>query len=227
MNKSMNIRRVKLYHFPMSRSARVKWLLHELLDNDFDVELVALYQGQQYDPQYLKRNPNHAVPLLEITHDDDSVFTMIESGAMITLLADAYPDKRIAPPAGAYSVARADYLQMLHFGASWMDMMLWQLRLQCDLLPEKDRDPRTVERFSKKFAREVEPQLAARFEKQRFVCGDSFTAADCVIGHNILWARMYGLCADTVFSRYLDAVSLRPAHRAAFADRDQFTRTPG
>ena len=37
MNQSMNIRRGKLYHFPMSRSARVKWLLHELRDNDFAI----------------------------------------------------------------------------------------------------------------------------------------------------------------------------------------------
>ena len=222
----MKIRRIKLYHFPLSRSARVKWLLHELLDNDFDVEVVALYQGQQYDPRYLQRNPNHAVPVLDIIHGDGSVFTMIESGAMITLLADAYANKRLAPPADTYSVARADYLQMLHFGASWMDMMLWQLRLHCDLLPEKERDPRTVDRFREKFAREVEPQLAARFEKQMFVCGELFTAADCVIGHNVRWARIYGLCADEAFSRYLETVSLRPAYRAAFADQDQFTRTP-
>jgi hypothetical protein len=36
----MNFTRLKLYHFPASRSARVKWLLHELLEDDFDVEVV-------------------------------------------------------------------------------------------------------------------------------------------------------------------------------------------
>ena len=66
----MNIQGIKLYHFPMSRSARVKWLLHELLDDDFDVEVMALYEGAQYQPDFLQRNPNHAVPMLEITQDD-------------------------------------------------------------------------------------------------------------------------------------------------------------
>jgi len=41
----MNFTRLKLYHFPATRSARVKWLLHELLDDDFDVEVVPLSSG--------------------------------------------------------------------------------------------------------------------------------------------------------------------------------------
>ena len=48
----MDIRRIKLYHFPMSRSARVKWLLHELFEDDFDVEVMALYEGQQYQAAF-------------------------------------------------------------------------------------------------------------------------------------------------------------------------------
>lgn len=218
----MNIQRVKLYHFPLSRSARVKWLLHELLGDDFDVETVALFEGQQYHPPYLERNPNHAVPVLAITQADGSVFTMIESGAMIALLADCFPDQKLAPPAETFSSARADYLQMLHFGASWMDMMLWQLRLQRDLLPEQERDQRTIARYLDKFAAEVEPQLTARLERSDFICGKQFTAADCVIGHNVMWARMYDLCGGAPFSRYLRTLEKRPAHQAAFADRSQF-----
>lgn len=222
----MNIQGIKLYHFPMSRSARVKWLLHELLDDDFDVEVMALYEGAQYQPDFLQRNPNHAVPMLEITQGDGDVFIMIESGAMISLLADAYPEKALAPPAVGYSPERADYLQMLHFGSSWMDMMLWQLRLHRDLLPPDERDQAMVSRYLDKFRTEVEPQLTARLERHAFICGEQFTAVDCVIGQNINWARMYGLCKDDVFSRYLAALGERPAYRAAYADRDLFSVSP-
>ncbi len=222
----MNIKRIKLYHFPTSRSARVKWLLHELLDEDFDTEVMALYEGAQYQPEFLQRNPNHAVPMLEITQDNGDVFTMIESGAMISLLADAYAEKGLAPPAAGFSTARADYLQMLHFGASWMDMMLWQLRLHRDLLPADQRDAATVSRYLEKFSQEVEPQLTARLESGAFICGERFTAADCVMGQNINWARSYDLCSDTVFSNYLQALGERPAYRAAYADRAQFTASP-
>lgn len=222
----MDIRHIKLYHFPMSRSARVKWLLHELLDDAFEVQVVGLYEGRQYEPEYLARNPNHAVPVLELTQFDGSIVTMIESGAMVSLLADVYPARQLAPPPEPFSEQRADYLQMLHFGASWFDMMLWQIRMNRDLLPENARDQGTVNRYMDKIATEVEPQLKARFDRIGYITGDAFTAADCIMGHNVMWARLYGLCGDASFSRYLDTLSQRPGFQAAFADRDQFTLSP-
>ena len=219
----MNIAGLKLYHYPATRSARVKWLLHELLDDDFDVEVVSLYDGVQYQPDYLLKNPNHAVPTLEITLAGGETMHMFESGAMISLLADAFPEKGLAPPAGEFSLARADYLQMLHFGASWMDMMLWQIRIHTHILPEDERDARTITRYQKKFADEVEPQLLARLESTDYICGDAFSAADCIMGHNVAWARGYGLCANRVFRKYLSKVSKRPAFGSAFSDAHEFT----
>jgi glutathione S-transferase len=219
--------RFKLYHFPMSRSTRVKWLLHELLDDAFDVEVMRLYEGQQYQPDYLERNPNHAVPVLEITQPDGRVFTMIESGAMVSLLADSYPERQLAPPPEPFSTERADYLQMLHFGASWFDMMLWQIRMNRDLLPAKARDEGTIRRYMDKISTEVEPQLRARLDRGGYITGEEFSAADCIMGHNVIWARFYGLCGDASFSRYLDILGRRPGFQAAFADRDQFELSPG
>ncbi len=105
----MNFTRLKLYHFPATRSARVKWLLHELLEDDFDVEVVPLYDGVQYSPDYLQKNPNHNVPALEITLDNGERHMMLESGAMVSLLADLFPEKGLAP-AGRYVFAGAGRL---------------------------------------------------------------------------------------------------------------------
>ncbi len=210
----------------MSRSARVKWLLHELVGDDFEVETLALYQGQQYQADNLQRNPNHAVPVLELSLADGSAFTMIESGAMVALLADIYPDKALAPPPGSFTPERADYLQMLHFGASWVDMVLWQLRLHRDLFSPGERDDRTIERYMQKFRSEIEPQLKSRLESEPYILGPTFSAVDCVMGHNVMWARLYGLCADDCFSGYLDRLAGRSAWQAAFADRDQFSLRP-
>lgn len=210
--------RFKLYHFPATRSARVKWMLHEVLEDDFEVELVQLYQGEQYSPAYLRINPNHCVPTLEITMPDGSTQHMIESGAMVTFLADAFPDEGLAPAPSPFSLERADYLQMMFFGASWMDMMLWQIRLHQDLLGEDAKDPRTIERYRAKIGKEVEPQLQARLERHPYICGNAFTAADCVMGHNVRWARAYGLCQDEIFRDYHSRLSKRPAFAKAFAD---------
>lgn len=220
----MQTPRFKLYHFPATRSARVKWMLHEVVGDDFEVEPVDLYEGEQHAAEYLKKNPNHCVPTLEVSMPEGRVKHMLESGAIVTFLADAYPQKGLAPPPTPFSLERADYLQMLYFGASWMDMMLWQLRMHVSLFREADKDPRTIQRYRDKFKMEVEPQLRERFERHPFICGDVFSAADCIIGHNVTWARAYGLCQDEIFRSYVSRLAKRPAFVKAFADARSFER---
>ena len=216
------IKKFKLYHFPATRSARVKWALHETIGDEFEVEKVQLYQGAQYSKAYLAKNPNHNVPLLEITLEDGTVKRMIESVAMVQWLVDAFPEKQLAP-APDLSWERADYLQMLHFGATWMDMMLWQVRIHEHILPPEECDSRTVQRYREKFVNEVEPQLKNRLGQTAYICGENFSGADIVIGHNVTWARGYKLCQDDVFREYLSRVSKRPAFQKAFADAREFS----
>lgn len=217
----MLIKHLKLYHYPASRSARTKWMLHEVVGNAFGVEKIDLCGAVQYSAEFMRLNPNHNVPVLEIAWDNGASQHMLESAAMVALLADAYPAAGLAP-APAASPERADYLQMLHFGSTWMDMMLWQIRAHEHVLPESERDPRTVARYRRKFQQEVEPQLAARLAQAPFVCGQQFTAADCIVGHAVVWARGYGLCGDDIFQRYIARISQRPAFGAAFADLREF-----
>jgi glutathione S-transferase len=218
----MAIAHLKLYHFPMTRSARVLWALHETTPGGFEIQPIELHRGEQYAPAYLALNPNHNVPLLEINWDDGRVQTMIESGAIVGFLADAFPEVAIAPPPGA-SVERADYLQMLQFGATQLDMMLWQVRIHEHILADDQSDARTIARYRAKFETEGEPQLRRRLERGGFICGEAFTAADCIIGHDVGWARLYGLCQDPVFAAYLARLAERPAYAAAFADVAHFS----
>lgn len=220
------ISHLKLYHYPMTRSARVRWLLHEILDDDFEIQRVELYQGEQYGEAFLALNPNHGVPVLEVTPAEGSTFSLYESGAMISWLADVYADRELAPSAAAASAERASYLQMLHFCTSWFDMMLWQIRLERDLTPADKRSDRVISNYMNKIEREVEPQLKERLERDGFGAGKSFTAVDCVLGHNLRWARFYDLCGDEVFSQYLQRLDERPAYRKAFDDVGDFSLKP-
>jgi glutathione S-transferase len=213
----MNIQSLKLYHFPGSRSARVRWALHETYGDDFALESLALMQGVQYTPEFLAINPNHAVPVLEICWGDGSVQHMLESVAMVEWLADAYPDKQLAP-AATMSRERADYLQQLHFGGVWMDAMLWQIRMHQDLLPADEADPRSVDRAMDKLRSEVEPQLLQQLSTADYMCGPEFSAADIVLGHNVLWARVYGLCQGPPFDAYVSRLAARAAFARAFED---------
>lgn len=221
----MKIKSLKITHFPATRSTRALWAAYEVANCPIEIEKIELYKGQQYSPDYLARNPNHSVPILEIIWEDGGTQTIVESGAIVTFMADAFPDAGLAPPATA-SRSRADYLQMIHFGATQADMMLWQIRIHEHVLPENQRDERTIARYRAKFKDEIEVQLAARLNTHDFICGDTFTAADCVIGNCVVWARGYGMCQDPVFRAYVSKFARRPAFQKAYADAKDFTPKP-
>jgi glutathione S-transferase len=218
----MNLTRLKLYHYPAIRSARVKWPLNELLDDNFDVEVIPVYDCAQYSPEYLQKNPNHNVPTLEITLENGEHRMMFEGGAMVALLADVFPDKGLAPAADVFSLERADCLQMLHVGTSTVDMMLWQIRIHTHLLGG-ERDEKTITRYQNKFTHEVEPELKARLDQHPHICGARFSAVDCVMGQNVLWAQAYGMCQAPSFAEYAGRMSERPAFIAAYSDVADFS----
>ncbi len=66
--------------------------------------------------------------------------------------------------------------------------------------------------------------MAARLARTPFICGERFTAADCIVGHSVIWARGYGLCRDDLFKAYVGRLAQRPAFAAAFADAREFEK---
>lgn len=221
----MTITSLTLYHYPISRSARVKWLLHELelagVIDGFETVKLDLMRGDGMAPEFMAKNPNHAVPVLDVEYADGRSHTMIESGAMLSFLTEQYPNAGLGPDASD-PIARADFHQMLYFGASWFDMMLWQIRLHEDLLPKKIRSQAMADMYRGKIENEVAPQLLARIEKHDYICGESFTTADIMTGYNINWAGAYGLCRTPEFKAYMTRMKSREAFGLAFADASEF-----
>jgi glutathione S-transferase len=213
------IKHITLYHYPLSRSARVKFLLHELRGDDFDTVKVDMLRGEGMTPDFMAKNPNHAVPVLEVSYEDGRDQTFFESGAMMVWLADAH--QTLAPKVDDLE-ARADYLQMMFFGCAHMDMSLWQIRLNETLFPEPMRSAAAAKFNRDKIQNEMMPQLAARLDAHPYICGEAFTAADCLMVQNINWARAYGLCRTPVFDDYMSRISKREGFIKAFADAKEF-----
>ncbi|MEL6980541.1 MAG: glutathione S-transferase family protein [Pseudomonadota bacterium] len=218
----MDFAKLTLHHYPGTRSARVLWLLYEIygetLDPRIEIRKVELYQGEHYRPPFVALNPNRSVPVLELDFGHaEPPLTLVESGGMIGFLADAHADTGLAPPPGP-SRARAEYEQMLHYAASHMDALLTTLLYQGKLLKPEERDAKTEARARQKIAEEVEPFLTARLAAAPYAAGDGFSAADCVMGHNIEWARAFGCCREAIFKDYAERLRARPAYRAAFQD---------
>ena len=214
-----SISHIKLFHYPLSRSARVKWLLHEMRGENFETVRVALRQGEQFTPEFLEKNPSHGVPVLDVTYADGAQQTITESLAIMMWLADQ--DDRFAPSPKTLR-ERADYLQMMALGGSWMDQMLWNIRLHETILPKAARNQGFADFNRDKIKNEIAPQLSARLEQQDYICGDQFSAADCMTAYNINWAGAYGLCRTDAFKSYMSRMKARPAFQMAFADAKEF-----
>ncbi|MGB6229068.1 MAG: glutathione S-transferase family protein [Litorimonas sp.] len=214
--------RATLYHYPISRSVRVRMLLEELR-LEHEVVRVDVLRGEAMQPDYLAKNPNHAVPVLTLTFADGAEQTLFESGAMIVHLADLFPEAGLAPPV-TDPVARGDYLQTIFWNAAHIDTLLWNTRLHRDLFPKPLRSAATVEFSLDKLRTEIVPQLDDRLSRHDWICGDMFTAADCIMAQNIGWMRAYGVAREGAVADYAKRLQARPSWRAAYADAREFER---
>ncbi|MDH4180601.1 MAG: glutathione S-transferase family protein [Betaproteobacteria bacterium] len=82
---------MKLYHHPVSTTSRPVVLFAAEAGIALDFQVVDLFTGEQYRPEYASINPSRQVPVLE-----DGDFRLTESSAILKYLADkvgspAYP----------------------------------------------------------------------------------------------------------------------------------------
>lgn len=90
-----------LYYSPGAASLCVHWLLLEI-GRPPELRRVDLGAGQQRSAEYLRLNPAGVVPTLVL---DGEPF--VESGALLLMLADRYPDAGLLPPTGSPGRQRA------------------------------------------------------------------------------------------------------------------------
>jgi glutathione S-transferase len=100
---------MNLYHHPMSFNARraVMTALH--LHAPVELVVVDLRTGRQRSPEYLKKNPNGKVPVLE-----NGDFVLWESNAIMQYLADSTPGQSLYPQGAK---VRADINRWLFWSA--------------------------------------------------------------------------------------------------------------
>src|SRR5881394_2240972 len=82
---------MKLYYHPVSTTSRPILLFAAESGIELDYQIVDLFTGAQYKPEYASINPSRQVPVLE-----DGSFRLTESSAILKYLADkidspAYP----------------------------------------------------------------------------------------------------------------------------------------
>ena len=186
-----------------TRAARALWMLEEL---GVPYEHVAV---KPRDQQVTQHYPRGKVPVLLV---DGAPIT--DSTAIITYLADRHG--ALTFPPGSVERARQDAL--MHCALDELDAVLWTAARHSFILPEEHRMPAIKESLRWEFARNLE-SLSRRMGSP-WVMGETFTIADIVLGHCLLWAISAKFAVEDAGMRaYFDRIKERPAFRAALAKK--------
>lgn len=187
-----------LYQLPKTRSDSILWLLEEL-GVPYNTKTVNIRRADgtgARDPA--NPHPHGKVPALK--HDDQLVF---ESGAIALYLTDLFPEKKLGPVMG--EPMRGEYLSWLAYRTGVMEPAFLERRYEIKHVygamgwgpPE-----------------EVEEVLNALLTKRPYILGNTFSAADIMVGGGIHYMIMFKMMAETpVLKDYAARITDRPAFK--------------
>src|SRR5258706_542774 len=154
-----------------SRPFSALWLMEET-GKPYERVLTDISAGAQKMPEYLAINPMGKVPALK---DGDA--TMAEAAAICAYVAERYPEAKLAPPPGDPS--RARYLYWLFFGPGCIEPAMVQIATKIEMNPVA---------AGWGDAQRVIDVLDKALEKGPWIIGETFSAADIVIGSGLNFA---------------------------------------
>ena len=185
------------YTHPMSRGRIIRWMLEET-GEAYETHVID-YGEQMKGPEYLAINPMGKVPA--IRHGDTVV---TECAAICAYLADAFPEKQLAPPVG--DRLRGPYYRWLFFAAGPLEAAATNKALEFDLPP--DREAMAGYGNLSAVLSVLEQELSGR----EYIAGDSFTAADLYLSAHLGWGMQFGtIDKRAIFETYHERCSARPA----------------
>jgi glutathione S-transferase len=198
---------ITVYHAPMTRSVRVRWLLEEL---GLPHEVAARARAELKEPEHLALHPLGKVPVLR-----DGDLVLFESGAIVQYLLETYGHGRLEPARGSHE--RPAFLQWSHFAEASLMPPLGQIVQHTRIRPPEERIAAVVTdatRVASLALRVVEEALAGRDWLVR-----EFSAADVMMGYGVALANLLRLLTDDFpnLQGYLARCEARPAFRRSIA----------
>ena len=151
------------YTNPQSRGQIVRWMLEEV-GQPYETEI--LPYDQMKAERYLAVNPMGKVPAIK--HKDHVV---TEGAAICAYLADAFPGGGPRPRDRRES---ADYYRWFFYASGPMEAAVRNQAMGWDPTPERER------MFGYGNFERAIATLDELFSLRDYVCGDRFTAADCL-----------------------------------------------
>jgi glutathione S-transferase len=193
---------MRLYWCKNTRAFRIAWLLEESGLKYDRVVLDVRSEGSKNDPAFRAVSPMGKVPALE-----DGPARICDSGAICIYIADQYPEARLGPPVG--HADRGRFLQWVTYTNSVIEPAM------LEKLAKLESKPTSYGwgSFDLMLA-----TLRSELAKGEWLLGESFSAADVLVGTAAYFLKQFRLIGDDpVIDPYIARCSSRPAWQRAQA----------
>jgi glutathione S-transferase len=203
----------KLYSSPGSQHSRRVLILIEELGLDVDIENVNVRPpgmgGDNYSAEFLARNPNGKVPVLE-----DAGLVLWESNAIMWYLADKQGGARLWPkdPQKRAHVAKWQVWQAAHLSNA-ADNLMYENLVRPML--KQEPDPKVIDSLTKSFHRWCSV-LDGALSGAEYLANGEFTCADIAVATALIYARPARMPLDDhpKVVEWLGRVHARPSWKA-------------
>jgi glutathione S-transferase len=191
---------VKLFWSPQTRSTRALWILEEA-GVDYERELVDIQDPKRENTaEFLEASPMGKVPALV-----DGDVSMSESAAICLYVADRYAPGTLAPAVD--DARRGKFLYWLMYTPAVIEPSM----------SEKFNGVQSNRYRSGwgDFDLMIET-LERGIDGRNWILGDTFSAADVMLGSSVVFLRMFEMLPDSeTLEGYADRCLARPAYRRA------------
>jgi glutathione S-transferase len=198
---------IKLWFAPRTRSVRVLWLLEEM---GLPYELARVTFKPTSSAFFSQSTPTGKLPVIE-----DGDVLMSESGAILEYLLERYDgDAKFAPAIG--DPLRGDFLRWMYFSESTLyppiGIVVWMTIYRDDADNHLD-----LVMDAKGRAGQGLDVVQDHLKTNDYLLGDTFCAADIMMGFTLLAADVVGVLPQThdATRAYLARLGERPAFLTA------------
>ena len=202
---------LKLWFAP-NTCARVTLTALEEIGEPFETGLVAFMAGEHRQPSYLAINPSGKVPALETPEG-----ILVQTGAMLTWLAETHPEANLLPEA-ATAFERAAIRAEIFRCSSDLHPLVTRFVMAPMISADSQHAAGIRDKARETLLMQLSP-LHARLQHQEWMCGGSWSVLDAYLAW--IWFRITGSGFDegafpAIAGHYARAMA-RPSARAALA----------
>lgn len=208
---------MKLYGSNMTRSFRCNWAAEEA---DLEYEYIKVDFGSSDEKgansdAYRSINSQGKVPTLIDDSIEGEPLVLTESAAIVNYLA--VKSDKILRPAASDIVASAKYDELMFFIMADLEQPLWTNGKHRFAIPKAHRVADVLPTTVWEFEKSQKALIKLIGEEPTYALGDSFTMADIMLAHTLMWAEAFNFELLPGLKAYKDQMYQREACKRAFA----------